>query len=51
MVRYFPEVFLDDLSGLPPLRETEFQIELIHGAWHHLNWRSCQDKSRNSRTK
>ncbi|GJZ72448.1 putative reverse transcriptase domain-containing protein [Tanacetum coccineum] len=28
-VRDFPEVFLDDLSGLPPLREIEFRIELI----------------------
>ncbi|GJV17131.1 putative reverse transcriptase domain-containing protein [Tanacetum coccineum] len=32
MVRDFPEVFPDDLSGLPPLREIEFQIELIPGA-------------------
>ncbi|GJS48668.1 putative reverse transcriptase domain-containing protein [Tanacetum coccineum] len=32
VVRDFPEVFLDDLSGLPPLREIEFQIELIPGA-------------------
>ncbi|GJS39234.1 putative reverse transcriptase domain-containing protein [Tanacetum coccineum] len=29
VVRDFPEVFLDDLSGLPPLREIEFRIELI----------------------
>ncbi|GJX31080.1 putative reverse transcriptase domain-containing protein [Tanacetum coccineum] len=29
VVRYFPEVFPDDLSGLPPIREIEFQIELI----------------------
>ncbi|GJX92168.1 putative reverse transcriptase domain-containing protein [Tanacetum coccineum] len=28
MVRDFPEVFLDDLSGLPPLQEIEFRIEL-----------------------
>nr|GEV65364.1 putative reverse transcriptase domain-containing protein [Tanacetum cinerariifolium] len=28
----FLETFLDDLSGLPPTREIEFQIELIHGA-------------------
>ncbi|GJW88741.1 putative reverse transcriptase domain-containing protein [Tanacetum coccineum] len=27
--RDFPEVFSDDLSGLPPIREIEFQIELI----------------------
>ncbi|GJU93549.1 putative reverse transcriptase domain-containing protein [Tanacetum coccineum] len=46
VVRDFPKVFLDDLSGLPPIREIEFQIELIPGAtrikflmfWHLLNW-------------
>ncbi|GJZ73541.1 putative reverse transcriptase domain-containing protein [Tanacetum coccineum] len=32
VVRDFPEVFPDDLSGLPPIREIEFQIELISGA-------------------
>ncbi|GJS46795.1 putative reverse transcriptase domain-containing protein [Tanacetum coccineum] len=31
MVRDFPEVFPDDLSGLPPLREIEFRIDLIPG--------------------
>nr|GEZ10821.1 putative reverse transcriptase domain-containing protein [Tanacetum cinerariifolium] len=29
VVRDFPEVFPDDLSGLPPLCEIEFRIELI----------------------
>ncbi|GJR12274.1 putative reverse transcriptase domain-containing protein [Tanacetum coccineum] len=29
VVRDFPEVFLNDLSGLPPLWEIEFRIELI----------------------
>ncbi|GJT38933.1 putative reverse transcriptase domain-containing protein [Tanacetum coccineum] len=29
MVRDFTKVFLDDLSGLPPLHEIEFRIELI----------------------
>ncbi|GJT02765.1 putative reverse transcriptase domain-containing protein [Tanacetum coccineum] len=29
MVRDFPEVFLDDLSGLPPSREIKFRIELV----------------------
>ncbi|GKE24146.1 putative reverse transcriptase domain-containing protein, partial [Tanacetum coccineum] len=29
MVRDFPEVFPDDLSGLPPIQEIEFRIELI----------------------
>ncbi|GKC77247.1 putative reverse transcriptase domain-containing protein, partial [Tanacetum coccineum] len=32
MVRDFPKVFLDDLSGLPPIREIEFRIDLIPGA-------------------
>ncbi|GKF89636.1 putative reverse transcriptase domain-containing protein, partial [Tanacetum coccineum] len=32
VVRDFPEVFLNDLSGLPPSREIEFQIELVPGA-------------------
>ncbi|GJT43575.1 hypothetical protein Tco_0952290 [Tanacetum coccineum] len=32
VVRDFPEVFSDDLSGLPPLQEIDFQIELIPGA-------------------
>nr|GEW45863.1 putative reverse transcriptase domain-containing protein [Tanacetum cinerariifolium] len=31
MVRNFPNVFLDKLSGLPPTREVEFHIELIPG--------------------
>ncbi|GJU56028.1 putative reverse transcriptase domain-containing protein [Tanacetum coccineum] len=31
IVRYFPEVFPEDLSGLPPSRQVEFQIDLIHG--------------------
>nr|GEW64202.1 putative reverse transcriptase domain-containing protein [Tanacetum cinerariifolium] len=32
VVRDFPEVFTDDLSGLSPIQETEFRIELILGA-------------------
>ncbi|GJZ16094.1 putative reverse transcriptase domain-containing protein [Tanacetum coccineum] len=32
VVREFPEVFPDDLPGLPPIREFEFRIELIPGA-------------------
>nr|GFC03642.1 putative reverse transcriptase domain-containing protein [Tanacetum cinerariifolium] len=32
IVRKFPNVFLEDLSGLPPSREIEFRIDLIHGA-------------------
>ncbi|GJW48278.1 putative reverse transcriptase domain-containing protein [Tanacetum coccineum] len=32
VVRDFPEVFPNDLSGLPPLWEIDFRIELIPGA-------------------
>ncbi|GJX91226.1 putative reverse transcriptase domain-containing protein [Tanacetum coccineum] len=28
----FPKVFLDELLGLPPLRQVEFQIDLVPGA-------------------
>nr|GFC55221.1 putative reverse transcriptase domain-containing protein [Tanacetum cinerariifolium] len=31
-VRDFPEVFLEDLPGLPPARPVEYQIDLIPGA-------------------
>ncbi|GKB83985.1 hypothetical protein Tco_0950880 [Tanacetum coccineum] len=32
VVRDFPEVFPDDLSGLPPSQEIKFRIELVLGA-------------------
>ncbi|GKE45552.1 putative reverse transcriptase domain-containing protein, partial [Tanacetum coccineum] len=32
VVREFPEVFPEDLPGLPPVRQIEFQIDLILGA-------------------
>nr|GFA54215.1 putative reverse transcriptase domain-containing protein [Tanacetum cinerariifolium] len=32
IVRKFPDVFSEDLSGLLPSREVEFRIDLIHGA-------------------
>nr|GFC19944.1 putative reverse transcriptase domain-containing protein [Tanacetum cinerariifolium]GFC33647.1 putative reverse transcriptase domain-containing protein [Tanacetum cinerariifolium] len=32
MVRDFPEVFPEDLPGLPPIRPVEFQIDLVPGA-------------------
>nr|GEY60892.1 hypothetical protein [Tanacetum cinerariifolium] len=32
IVRDFPEVLPEDLSGLSPTRQVEFQIDLIHGA-------------------
>ncbi|GKD18907.1 putative reverse transcriptase domain-containing protein [Tanacetum coccineum] len=31
VVREFPEVFPEDLPGLPPIRQVEFQIDLIIG--------------------
>jgi hypothetical protein len=31
VVRKFPEVFPDELSGLPPVREVDFAIELMPG--------------------
>ncbi|GKF04102.1 putative reverse transcriptase domain-containing protein [Tanacetum coccineum] len=32
IVREFPKVFLEDLPGLPPARQVEFQIDLVPGA-------------------
>ncbi|GJX01310.1 putative reverse transcriptase domain-containing protein [Tanacetum coccineum] len=32
VVREFPKVFPEDLPGLPPVRQVEFQIDLIPGA-------------------
>ncbi|GKE61007.1 hypothetical protein Tco_1511374, partial [Tanacetum coccineum] len=29
IIRDFPDVFLEDLPGLPPTRQVEFQIDLI----------------------
>ncbi|GKA99516.1 putative reverse transcriptase domain-containing protein [Tanacetum coccineum] len=60
IVRNFPEVFLDDLSGLPPSREFKFHINLIPRAMSVAKspyclapseWRSCQVNSENSRTR
>ncbi|GKA16680.1 putative reverse transcriptase domain-containing protein [Tanacetum coccineum] len=60
VVRDFPKVFPDDLSGLPPIREIKFQIELIPGATpvakspYHLapsKLEELLDNSRNSKTK
>ncbi|GKC56679.1 putative reverse transcriptase domain-containing protein [Tanacetum coccineum] len=31
IVKDFPEVFLEDLPGLPPTRQVEFQIDLVSG--------------------
>ncbi|GJX36111.1 hypothetical protein Tco_0247668 [Tanacetum coccineum] len=32
VVREYPEIFPEDLPGLPPVRQVEFQIDLIPGA-------------------
>ncbi|GJT21788.1 putative reverse transcriptase domain-containing protein [Tanacetum coccineum] len=34
VIRDFPEVFPDDLPGLPPHRQVEFKIDLVSGATH-----------------
>ncbi|GJS35185.1 hypothetical protein Tco_0533567 [Tanacetum coccineum] len=31
IVRDFPKVFPEDLTGFPPLRQTEFHIDLVPG--------------------
>ncbi|GJX00849.1 putative reverse transcriptase domain-containing protein [Tanacetum coccineum] len=46
IVREFPEVFSEDLPGLPPVRQVEFQIDLNSGA--HL-YPSTLDTSFNIR--
>ncbi|GJS64441.1 putative reverse transcriptase domain-containing protein [Tanacetum coccineum] len=49
VVREFPSVFLEDLSGVPPSRKVEFRIDLIPGAMpitNHLivwNLRKCKN--------
>ncbi|GJZ22698.1 putative reverse transcriptase domain-containing protein [Tanacetum coccineum] len=37
IVQDFPEVFPEDLPGLPPTRQVEFQIDLVPGAAPELN--------------
>ncbi|GKE56141.1 putative reverse transcriptase domain-containing protein, partial [Tanacetum coccineum] len=32
IVRYFPKVFPEDLLGIPPARQVEFQIDLVPGS-------------------
>nr|GEX22446.1 putative reverse transcriptase domain-containing protein [Tanacetum cinerariifolium] len=34
VIHYFPEVFPDDLLGLPPPRQVKFRIDLVPGAAH-----------------
>ncbi|GKA16179.1 putative reverse transcriptase domain-containing protein [Tanacetum coccineum] len=43
-VRDFPEVFPDDLTGLPPVREIEFRIDLILGALLSNQLKELQEK-------
>nr|GFD07342.1 DNA/RNA polymerases superfamily protein, putative [Tanacetum cinerariifolium] len=40
IVRDFPEVFPEDLPGIPPARPIEFQIDLVPG-YHQL--RVCKE--------
>ncbi|GJT72542.1 putative reverse transcriptase domain-containing protein [Tanacetum coccineum] len=43
VVREFPGVFLEDLSGLPPSREVKFYIDLIPGVKKDGSFRMCID--------
>ncbi|GJV04741.1 hypothetical protein Tco_1338310 [Tanacetum coccineum] len=38
IVRHFPKVFPKELSGIPPVRQVEFQIDLVPG-YHQLRVR------------
>ncbi|GJU72583.1 hypothetical protein Tco_1263988 [Tanacetum coccineum] len=57
VVREFPEVFPEDLPGLPPVRQVEFQIELIPGAApvarapYRLAPSKCRNYSKNQTTR
>jgi hypothetical protein len=37
VVRDFPDVFLEELPGMPPEREVEFVIDLLPGLLLFLN--------------
>ncbi|GJY64101.1 putative reverse transcriptase domain-containing protein [Tanacetum coccineum] len=58
VIRDYPEVFLGDLSRLPPIWEIEFRIESLEQYrsrnlpiyWHLLKWRICRVNSKNSKT-
>nr|GEY18936.1 putative reverse transcriptase domain-containing protein [Tanacetum cinerariifolium] len=45
IIRDFPEVFPEDLPGLPPARPIEFQIDLILGATSYLERRLIRPSS------
>nr|GEW34282.1 hypothetical protein [Tanacetum cinerariifolium] len=60
VVRDFPEVFPNDLSGLPLVGKSNFVLcssleqyrsRNLHIDWHLLKWRSCRVNLRNSKTK
>nr|GEZ91634.1 hypothetical protein [Tanacetum cinerariifolium] len=41
IIRDFPEVFLDDLPGLPPPRQVKFRIKLVPGVAHVVHAPYC----------
>ena len=55
-VRDFPDVFPEDLPGLPPKRQVEFRIDLIPGAAqitrapYRLALPKCKDSPANSKS-
>ncbi|GKD16983.1 hypothetical protein Tco_1206141, partial [Tanacetum coccineum] len=53
IVRDFPEVFPDDLTGLPPVREMEFRIDQIPSALQVVKWyeRILKKKDKNDQSR
>nr|GEV47206.1 hypothetical protein [Tanacetum cinerariifolium] len=47
IVKDFPEFFPEDLLGIPPARQVEFQIDLVP-ALHHGELRSCSSRRNRS---
>ena len=56
IVREFPDVFQEELPGVPPKRHVEFRIDLVpmqprllrsRTIWHHQRCRSCSLSFRN----
>nr|GEV88297.1 reverse transcriptase domain-containing protein [Tanacetum cinerariifolium] len=49
VIRNFPNVFPEELPGLPPSRKVEFQIDLVPGMHilhvHHIDWHRLRRES------
>ena len=44
VVNEYPDIFLEELPGMPPDRDIEFVIDLVPGTppigWQSLNWQN-----------